>query len=427
MFRYSPSGELKGRYSRAEGLPPTILEGAALFDGTAWISDAVLVVEDGVVTGLGGRGQVQRPGGARRVDLAGRWLMPGLVDCRAFVIGATPHEPARPQSSRFKQEGPILAHRGVQDAHRMLSGGITGVAQLGGGDPEYVSGLRESVRTGLIAGPTILSAGRPLSPMAAPDPLHDLRDGRSQPLPGTGMRRRPSRQIAPVATPDGLRKAVRRTFVDGADLVLLLLTPGTPSEELTLSPAELAAAAHEAQRVGGRVACQATGNRPAKAAVRAGVDLLVLGPPDPDDELVGLLAEGRTAWAPSLAARADGAGPRLGAAVRTVQQRGGKIVIGTGWCRAASVTFAAEVRALLSAGLPAPAVLASATIGGAAALGLASGPLAPGSPANVIALDVDPRLAPDALGEPGRASLILHTVPGRPLTPLQTILGVKSA
>ena len=427
MFRYSPSGELKGRYSRAEGLPPTVLEGAALFDGAGWISDAVLVVEDGAVAALGGRGQVRGPSGARRVDLAGHWLMPGLVDCRAFVIGEAPADPAGPQSARFKQEGPILAHRGVQDAHRMLSGGITAVAQLGGGDPEYVSGLRESVRTGLIAGPTVLSAGRPLSPTAAPDSLQDLRDGTGEPLPGTGMRRRPSRQIAAVATPDGLRKAVRRSFVDGADLVLLLLTSETPSEELALSASELAAATHEAQRVGGRVACQATGNRPAKAALRAGVDLLVLGPPDPDDELIGLLAEGRTAWAPSLAGRADGAGPRLGAAVRTVQQRGGRIVIGTGWRREAPVTFAAEIRALLDAGIPAPAVLASATFGGAVALGLASGPLAPGSPANVIALDVDPRVAPEAIGEPGRASFILHTVPGRPLTPLQTILGVKSA
>ena len=426
MFRYSPSGELRGRYSRAEGLPPTVLEGAAIFDGAAWISDGVLVVEDGTVAALGGRGQVQRPSGSRQVDLAGHWLMPGLVDCRAFVVGAAPAEPARPQSARFKQEGPVLAHRAVQDAHRMLSGGITAVAQLGGGDAEYLLGLRESVRTGLIAGPAILSAGRPLSPTAAVESLHDLRDGTGEPLPGTGMRRRPSRQIAAVATPDGLRKAVRRTFVDGADLVMLLLTPETPSEDLVLSPAELAAATHEAQRVGGRVACQATGNRPAKAAVRAGVDLLVLGPADPDDELVGLLAEGRTAWSPSLAGRA-GAGPRLRAAVRTVQQRGGRIVIGTGWRREAPVTFAAEVRALLDAGIPAPAVLASATSGGAVALGLASGPLAPGSPANVIAIDVDPRVAPDALGEPGRASFILHAVRGRPLTPLQTILGVRSA
>lgn len=428
MFRYSPAGELQGTYRRAEGMPPTVLEGATVFDGVGWVADAVLVVEDGMVTRLGRRGLVERPSGSQRVDLEGRWLIPGLVDCRAFVVGRGPEEVPGPPSARFTHEGPILAHRGTQDAHRMLSGGITAVAQLGGGDVEYVAGLRDAVRSGLIAGPTILSAGRPLSSMGDAVEAPDLRDGPAGPLPGTGMRRRRSPALATVGrSPEALRKAVRRGFVDGADLVMLWLTAESPSEELTLGAAELAAATHEAQRVGARVACQATGNRPAKAAVRAGVDLLVLGPADPDDELVTLLAEGRTAWAPSLAARADGTGRRLRAAVRAVQQRGGRVVIGTGWRREAPVPFAAEVAALLGIDIPAPAVLAAATSGGAVALGLASGALAAGQPANIVALEVDPCSVPEALGSPGAAAFILHTVPGRRLTPLQSILGVRSA
>jgi len=429
VFRYSPTGALKGTYFRAESLPPTILEGAALFDGRTWIEDAAIVVENGTVTALGPRNNVARPRDARAIPLEGRWLMPGLIDCRSFPVGRPPDEVARPQSARFKTSGPILAHRGVQDAHRMLSGGIIGLAQLGGGDVEYVAGLRDAVRTALIAAPTILNAGLPLSPVAGGiEAWHEPGDDPDRRLPGTGMMRRPSRHTARVAgTPDGMRKAIRRSFVDGADMVMLLLTGPEPSEQLAMSDRELAAAAHEAQRVGARVACQATGNLPSKAALRAGVDLLILGPDEPDEELVAMLRTGRTAWAPSLAGRPGGATKRLRAAVKEVGTRGGRVVVGTGWRREAPVAFAAEIAALLSAGLPVGTVLEATSTGGAAALGLANGPLALGERANLVAFDFDPRSAPDALGEAGRASFILHVVPGRRLTPLQSILGVKAA
>src|SRR5687767_851090 len=198
-----------------------VLAGATLFVGQDWRADTTLVIENGVISQVGSSASIQPPASARTLDLSGKWLVPGLVDCRAFPVGRPPDEVARPQSSRFKTSGPILAHRGVADAHRMLSGGITAVAQLGGGDVEYTAGLREAVRTGLIAAPILVNAGTALSPVAGgveawqePATNPDAR------LPGTGMMRRPSRHTAVVAgTPDGIRKAVRRNFVEGADMV----------------------------------------------------------------------------------------------------------------------------------------------------------------------------------------------------------------
>src|SRR3954462_9690608 len=60
----------------------TLFEGARLItgDGSAPIEDAAFLVENGRFTQVGRRGQVTAPAGAARVDLAGRTVMPGIVD-----------------------------------------------------------------------------------------------------------------------------------------------------------------------------------------------------------------------------------------------------------------------------------------------------------------------------------------------------------
>ena len=59
-----------------------LYEGARLIvgDGTAPILDSAFVVEDGTITRVGRKGDVGAPGGAARVDLAGKTVMPTLID-----------------------------------------------------------------------------------------------------------------------------------------------------------------------------------------------------------------------------------------------------------------------------------------------------------------------------------------------------------
>src|SRR3546814_12134265 len=44
------------------------------------VADAVVVVRDGRIVAAGPRDGVDIPAGARRVDAAGKWLVPGYVD-----------------------------------------------------------------------------------------------------------------------------------------------------------------------------------------------------------------------------------------------------------------------------------------------------------------------------------------------------------
>jgi imidazolonepropionase-like amidohydrolase len=64
--------------------------GATLFDGTGAppIPNAVLVVRDGRIVSVGPAGEVTIPGDAERVDVSGRFLIPGLVNAHGHIGSA---------------------------------------------------------------------------------------------------------------------------------------------------------------------------------------------------------------------------------------------------------------------------------------------------------------------------------------------------
>src|SRR5690606_19903011 len=53
--------------------------------GEEVIRDATIVVTGNRIVAVGPRAQVQVPSGARTVDVAGRWIMPGIVDVHAHI------------------------------------------------------------------------------------------------------------------------------------------------------------------------------------------------------------------------------------------------------------------------------------------------------------------------------------------------------
>ena len=99
--------------------------GARLFDGTgrAAMADSVLVVKDGRVLSVGSARDVRVPPGAERIDLSGRFVIPGLVNAHGHV-GET----------RGLRSGPELYDRENVLAQLRLYAryGITTVTSLGG-------------------------------------------------------------------------------------------------------------------------------------------------------------------------------------------------------------------------------------------------------------------------------------------------------
>src|SRR5689334_3737894 len=58
-----------------------LYEGARLIpgDGTPPVENAAFIVDGGVITQVGRSGELAAPGGARRVNLAGKTVMPTLI------------------------------------------------------------------------------------------------------------------------------------------------------------------------------------------------------------------------------------------------------------------------------------------------------------------------------------------------------------
>jgi imidazolonepropionase-like amidohydrolase len=112
---------LAARVTAADPQRTRAFTGARLFDGTGgMVEDATLVVRDGRVVAAGAA--VAVPPDAERVDLAGRFVMPGLVNAHGHV-GAT----------RGLRSGPELYTRqNVLDQLRLYARyGVTTVVSLG--------------------------------------------------------------------------------------------------------------------------------------------------------------------------------------------------------------------------------------------------------------------------------------------------------
>src|SRR3954467_3057922 len=73
-----------GSSARAQ---PVALTGATVIDGTGRppIADAVVVITDGRITAGGPRRTVSVPRGAKRIDVAGKTIMPGLINAHGHV------------------------------------------------------------------------------------------------------------------------------------------------------------------------------------------------------------------------------------------------------------------------------------------------------------------------------------------------------
>ena len=65
----------------------TVFEGARLIagDGSAPVTDAAFIVENGRFTAVGRKGQLKVPAGAARVDLTGKTVMPAIIDAHKHL------------------------------------------------------------------------------------------------------------------------------------------------------------------------------------------------------------------------------------------------------------------------------------------------------------------------------------------------------
>jgi imidazolonepropionase-like amidohydrolase len=235
------------------------LTNARLFDGAhgAVRSDRCVLVEDGTIARVGDAAEPP-PEGARRIDLAGRTLMPGLIDAHAHCYAHLP-TPARGAEPISPGTGAHFLAAELREALRM---GITTIRDVGSYGGAVVE-ARQAMRYGALRGPRLLTCARIV---AATSPGGRFFEGMYREADG----------------PDDVRRAVREQLRGGADFIKVMTT-GARSVELEdpdpaqMTREEIETLVEESHRMGYRVAAHAEGLAGTELAIAAGADTIEHG------------------------------------------------------------------------------------------------------------------------------------------------------
>ena len=303
-----------------------LFKGGRVFDATSTEITAhkAVLVEEGQITAYesaehfaGFQGEV--------IDTHNATLMPGLIDSHVHICFSASFDP---RGDMAKRDNAKITLHALQHAQATLEGGVTAIRDCGGKD--YIEfAVRDLIKQGVFAGPTIKAAGRMICMTGGHGNfIGRIADGQEDVI-----------------------RAVREQIHAGCDLVKIMatggvMTPGVNPEDAHYSVEELTAGVSEAHRFSKRAASHAQGTQGILNAVRAGIDSIEHGIFMSEEAIAEMIAAG-TYLVPTLAAirnileNADGGIPEYvveksrGVVERHIQSirdyyhAGGKIAMGT--------------------------------------------------------------------------------------------------
>ncbi|WP_445145125.1 metal-dependent hydrolase family protein [Dyella sp. Tek66A03] len=338
------------------------------------------------------------------VNLADSTCMPGLIDAHTHLTSET--SPTG-YTDQFRWNTADFAIRSTVYARRTLLAGFTAVRNVGDGDNESIA-LRNAINAGIVPGPRIFSAGKPIGTTGG---HADPTDGYRMTLAGN-----PDAKDGIINSADDAYKAVRQHYKDGADLIKIMPSGGVLDESSSVDNAQMTideikavvAAAHD---YGFTVAAHAHGAEAIRRAVLGGVDSIEHGT-FMNDEDMKLMKEHGTWYVPTIiagkyvqekasvpgyypaqvAAKARQVGPLIQATAGKAYKAGVKIAFGTDAAVYPHGQNAKEFQYMVEAGMPAMFVLQAATTHAAELLHKQDelGQIAVGRRADVIAVPGNP-------------------------------------
>lgn len=391
------------------------LTNVCLVDGTGASprEAASVLVEAGRIARVGSASDAA-PEGSVAVDLAGRTLLPGLVDAHVHV---TSFDMPSPLKGEARIEPEVKHHFIAAGLREMLRMGITTLRDVGAFGDDLLH-ARRAIELGAFAGPRVLACGRILS-ATSPGGAHFA-----------GMYRE-------ADGADEMRKATREQIRRGADFVKVMTT-GARSVALEdpgpaqVTHAELSTVVEEAHRMGFRVAAHCEGLDGTRLAIEEGVDTIEHGLElHGEPELLNVLAEsGRILvptlscffdlsethacmWSPPLVEQAKRQREEAHLTVEAARSAGVRMAMG--FDSMPHGQSALELVRMRDAGLTSMEAIVAATSVAADACGLGDeiGRVEYGKLADLVVVDGDPLKDPGLLLDAGRIWLVLQA--GRPV------------
>ncbi len=424
----------------------TALVGATAIDGTGTaIEDSVIIVDDGQISCIGTADDCKVPKKAEIVQLAGRYVTPGLIDSHVHFAQTgwldgrpdglnAPDIYPYPKTMAALQADPGRWHRAY------LCSGITSVFDVGGADWSVTG--EQATDTDRPDRARVRAAG-PLITHASATNANHVAGGHPELAP-----------FLPFDTDDEVRAGIAHLQAIGSNAVKVWFLKPKPERREELEN-RLLLTGQLAKQAGLPLIVHATGLEEAKAALRAGASILVHSVDDKpvDAEFLDLLKANDTVYTPTIvvgegwlramAAVATGAAYTIddpgkcvddaiierivtperlkGQAerltpdyvvdralaigreqaimahnLRAVRDAGGRIAVGTDagnplTLHGASIYW--EMEAMQVAGMTPAEVIEAATIAGAKAMGVdaETGSLTAGKSADLLVMAEDPR------------------------------------
>jgi imidazolonepropionase-like amidohydrolase len=242
---------------------PILFINAAIVDGTTDRpkTGMSVLVADGRVREVS-EGVIASPS-ARIIDLAGKSLMPGLIDCHVHVTAAMTN---LGQNAMLPDS--YLAHRTAQIMTGMLMRGFTTVRDVAGAD----IGLQMASDEGLIVGPRLVICCKALSQTNG----HSDFRGRFDTRDTTWFERKLGMLGRLVDGVDACRKAAREEIKAGAQFIKVMAnggvaSPTDPIAFLGFSREELTAIVEEAANARTYVSAHLYTDEAIRRAVECGV------------------------------------------------------------------------------------------------------------------------------------------------------------
>jgi imidazolonepropionase-like amidohydrolase len=230
--------------------------GATLIDGTGGrIGNAVLVVRDGRVVGAGRSGAVSIPKDARRIPLAGKFVIPGLISAHVHVSDVQGLAPRGYTDENTRRQLGVFARYGV-----------TTVLSLGG-EQRPAFAARDAQGTAGLDRSRIYVSG----------------------------------EVVTGKTPEQARQMVASVAEGKPDIIKIRVDDNLGSSP-KMTPEVYRAVIDEAHRRGLRVAAHIFYLEDAKDLLRAGVDMIAHSVRDTaiDDEFIGMMKARNIPYCPTL-------------------------------------------------------------------------------------------------------------------------------
>src|ERR1700722_8363850 len=220
-----------------------------------------ITITDGRISSVATQGAPVAPD-ARRVDLPGMTLLPGLIDMHVHLTS----DPHYSGYRHLEFTDNFWTVGGVANAKRTLEAGFTTVRNVGSRNFDDVA-LKQGIEHGFITGPRIVPATYAIGATGGHCDATEFPPSIKTP------------QTAVADGPEAMRATVRKLRKYGAEVIkfcgtggVLSKTDSVGAQQLDLG--EMKALVNEAHMLGLRVAVHAHGTDGIKDAIRAGVDTI---------------------------------------------------------------------------------------------------------------------------------------------------------